>query len=363
MTIIVSSHILSGSSRITRPICWCCAAGGWWSSARWARPPTMRGRGHASPGPPRRPARSAAAGRALGRPADGRRARWRSSNSPAIRRSAPCCCGAVRSPRSCPFRRFRGRARELQYLPHERRRGAGEDAMNPELRRNLWLEFSLTRLLLAPVAIQALLTLTWIVSGFSRGGRRGGWGDVLPIGRPPGTRRAADLVAEEIAGGTWDGQRMFRTRRLADELGKLLGHAMSVMPRVSPSSRSSAAIGQRHTALAKRPGHPVVAPWDGRSGPGRCHAGEPGPAAPPRHPPAPRRSPARSPAFWAWWRPGSSMAGSAALSARHRRARPGWYGELFSLAARASGEASGIYRLMRVKSISTWLGWLALPCS
>ena len=39
--------------------------------------------------------------------------------------------------------------------------------MNPELRRNLWLQFSLTRLLLAPVAIGALLTLTWIVSDAS----------------------------------------------------------------------------------------------------------------------------------------------------------------------------------------------------
>ena len=96
--------------------------------------------------------------------------------------------------------------------------------MNPELRRNLWLQFSLTRLLLAPVAIGALLTLTWVVSDRSLAA-------VAEVARAIyyllvilwGTRRAADLVADEIAGGTWDGQRMSALGAWQMSWGKLLG--------------------------------------------------------------------------------------------------------------------------------------------
>jgi hypothetical protein len=124
--------------------------------------------------------------------------------------------------------------------------------MNPELRRNLWLQFSLTRLLLAPVAIGALLTLTWIVSDSSLAA-------VGEVARAMyyllvvlwGTRRAADLVAEEIAGGTWDSQRMSALGAWQMSWASFSGApAMSAMRAASPSSRSSAAIGQP----AYRPG-------------------------------------------------------------------------------------------------------------
>jgi hypothetical protein len=96
--------------------------------------------------------------------------------------------------------------------------------VNPELRRNLWLQFSLTRLLLAPVAIGALLTLTWVVSDRSVAA-------VAEVARAIyyllvvlwGTRRAADLVAEEIAGGTWDDQRMSALGAWQMSWGKLFG--------------------------------------------------------------------------------------------------------------------------------------------
>jgi hypothetical protein len=96
--------------------------------------------------------------------------------------------------------------------------------VNPELRRNFWLQFSLTRLLLAPIALGALLTLTWIVSDASLAA-------VAEVARAIyyllvvlwGTRRAADLVAEEIAGGTWDGQRMSALGAWQMSWGKLLG--------------------------------------------------------------------------------------------------------------------------------------------
>ena len=96
--------------------------------------------------------------------------------------------------------------------------------MNPELRRNLWLQFSAIRLVLAPVVIGAILALTWLVADRE-------WRGVAQVGEAIysllillwGTRRAADLVAEEIAGGTWDGQRMSALGAWQMSWGKLLG--------------------------------------------------------------------------------------------------------------------------------------------
>lgn len=96
--------------------------------------------------------------------------------------------------------------------------------MNPELQRNLWLQFSVTRLLLAPIVIGAILALTWLIDDRQLTG-------VVQVAEAIyillvllwGTRRAADLVAEEIAGGTWDGQRMSALGAWQMSWGKLLG--------------------------------------------------------------------------------------------------------------------------------------------
>ena len=78
--------------------------------------------------------------------------------------------------------------------------------MNPELRRNLWLQLSPQRLIAAPVALGIVFGLGWLTAPqwLSSIGLTifylliGFWG----------TRRAADTLAEETAGGTWDGQRL-----------------------------------------------------------------------------------------------------------------------------------------------------------
>jgi hypothetical protein len=96
--------------------------------------------------------------------------------------------------------------------------------MNPELRRNLWLQFSPMRLVLAPITLGAIFALTRLVDG-------GGLSGVKIVAESIydllivlwGTRRAADLVAEEIAGGTWDGQRMAALGAWQMSWGKLLG--------------------------------------------------------------------------------------------------------------------------------------------
>src|SRR5471030_950245 len=81
--------------------------------------------------------------------------------------------------------------------------------MNPELRRNLWLQFSPLRVVIAPVAIGVILLLVWLVAAHSERtvAEVSEW-MFLILTLLWGTRRAADLVAEEIAGGTWDSQRM-----------------------------------------------------------------------------------------------------------------------------------------------------------
>ena len=93
--------------------------------------------------------------------------------------------------------------------------------MNPEFRRNLWLVLSPQRLVAAPVALGIVFGLTWLTApGFLSGIGQlifyllvGFWG----------TRRAADTLAEETAGGTWDGQRLSSLGAWAMSWGKLLG--------------------------------------------------------------------------------------------------------------------------------------------
>jgi hypothetical protein len=81
--------------------------------------------------------------------------------------------------------------------------------MNAELRRNLWLQFSIPRLIIAPAAIGIVLVVVFLYSGHSPAAvcALAEWIYLLVV-LFWGTRRAADLVAEEIAGGTWDSQRM-----------------------------------------------------------------------------------------------------------------------------------------------------------
>jgi len=96
--------------------------------------------------------------------------------------------------------------------------------MNPELRRNLWLQFSPLRLIVAPVAVIVVLLLVWLVSdnSYALVAHAAEW-YFLIIVLFWGTRRAADLVAEEVAGGTWDGQRMSALGAWQMTWGKFIG--------------------------------------------------------------------------------------------------------------------------------------------
>ena len=95
--------------------------------------------------------------------------------------------------------------------------------INPEFRRNVWVQFTWTRLVAVPLITLILcyaFLLVWdarwlqLVSEFV--------GGALIVGLW-GTRRAADSLAEEISGGTWESQRMSGLGAWQMTWGKLLG--------------------------------------------------------------------------------------------------------------------------------------------
>jgi hypothetical protein len=97
--------------------------------------------------------------------------------------------------------------------------------MNPELRRNLWLEFSPHRLIAVPVLIALMLLLVLamgeadrsrIIAGFAAAG----YGVMVLFW---GTQRAGMSVLEEVRERTWDAQRMSAIGPWAMTWGKLLG--------------------------------------------------------------------------------------------------------------------------------------------
>ncbi|MDY0885755.1 hypothetical protein ACFPL7_02990 [Dongia soli] len=95
---------------------------------------------------------------------------------------------------------------------------------NPEFTRNLWLQFSWQRVLAAVVVIGILYyagtaTGEFATSTMANAGR---WIFNIIIGFW-GTRRAADALAEEVAGNTWETQRMSGLSAWQMVWGKLLG--------------------------------------------------------------------------------------------------------------------------------------------
>jgi hypothetical protein len=97
--------------------------------------------------------------------------------------------------------------------------------MNPELRRNLWLEFSPHRLVAVPVLIALVVVLVVAMGGPDRhqtiaGFAAAGYGAMVLFW---GTQRAGMSVLEEVQARTWDAQRMSAIGPWAMSWGKLLG--------------------------------------------------------------------------------------------------------------------------------------------
>jgi hypothetical protein len=95
--------------------------------------------------------------------------------------------------------------------------------VNPELLRNLWLQFSVQRSLAAPIILGAVVALLsfapdkWATTAWVA---RGGF---FLIAYLWGARRAVNVLADEITAGTWDGQRMSSIGPWTMAWGKLVG--------------------------------------------------------------------------------------------------------------------------------------------
>jgi hypothetical protein len=97
--------------------------------------------------------------------------------------------------------------------------------INPEFRRNIWLQFNWSKLIAAPlltvIAAYAFLLLTdHDYQKLQSVAELAGGSVILGIW---GTRRAADAVAEEVGAGTWESQRMSSLGAWQMTWGKLLG--------------------------------------------------------------------------------------------------------------------------------------------
>lgn len=101
--------------------------------------------------------------------------------------------------------------------------------MNPELLRNLWLQFSPARLVAAPLIIGAILALTALGADgdWSIVGQTAHFGFAI-IAYLWGTRRTVSVLTDEIVAGTWDGQRMSSIGPWSMTWGKVIGGAAYV---------------------------------------------------------------------------------------------------------------------------------------
>jgi hypothetical protein len=94
--------------------------------------------------------------------------------------------------------------------------------LNPELRRNLWLELTPQRLVAVPVVVVLASAVGWLSPG-----QAGAVGIALflmwAVLAVWGSRLAADALVDEVVGHTWEGQRMTALGAWSMSWGKLLG--------------------------------------------------------------------------------------------------------------------------------------------
>ena len=96
--------------------------------------------------------------------------------------------------------------------------------MNPELRRNAWIELSVHRLVLVPVVLFLVLALLGAQAKdpWALVSKSAGWIFILVV-HFWGTRQAAEAVTEEVRDRTWDWQRLSSLTPWQMAWGKLFG--------------------------------------------------------------------------------------------------------------------------------------------
>jgi hypothetical protein len=102
--------------------------------------------------------------------------------------------------------------------------------VNPEFRRNVWVQFTWTRLLAAPLLTVIVCYAFLLINNhdyrlLQKIAEFVGGSVIVGLW---GTRRAADSLAEEVSGGTWESQRMSGLGAWQMTWGKLIGSASFV---------------------------------------------------------------------------------------------------------------------------------------
>lgn len=94
--------------------------------------------------------------------------------------------------------------------------------LNPEFQRNLWLHLGWQRMMAAFIVGVTIAYAIFLVSDYGKVSYAANLISTIILGMW-GPRRAADALAEEVAGGTWEGQRMSGLSAWAMSWGKLVG--------------------------------------------------------------------------------------------------------------------------------------------
>lgn len=94
--------------------------------------------------------------------------------------------------------------------------------LNPEFQRNLWLHLGWQRMMAAFIVGVTIAYAIFLVSDFDRVSYAANLISTMVLGMW-GPRRAADALAEEVAGGTWEAQRMSGLSAWSMTWGKLVG--------------------------------------------------------------------------------------------------------------------------------------------
>ncbi|MBV5323937.1 MAG: hypothetical protein J0626_01000, partial [Rhodospirillaceae bacterium] len=94
--------------------------------------------------------------------------------------------------------------------------------LNPEFQRNLWLHLGWQRMMAAFIVGVTIAYAIFLVSDYDKVSYAANLISTMVLGMW-GPRRAADSLAEEVAGGTWESQRMSGLSAWSMTWGKLVG--------------------------------------------------------------------------------------------------------------------------------------------
>ncbi len=97
--------------------------------------------------------------------------------------------------------------------------------INPELKRNIWLDFTFHRVIILPIVTVLIVYLFYLIGGFKSSSSFAFFLACLLIFLP-GTKNASEAVTDEVSKNTWDFQRQSSLSPWQMTWGKLIGSTL-----------------------------------------------------------------------------------------------------------------------------------------